>query len=69
MLWNFVLDIFILFAGLWRPLAPITARAHSLIVGTVIGALWGLAAHILLEKPMKIAQAKIRLDYQSGFLK
>jgi hypothetical protein len=61
---NVVVDIEVLFYQHW----PVHQYCHTLLIGAVVGALWGIAAYPLRHFFEKIMQM-LRISYQTSFWK
>jgi len=61
---NVVVDIEVLFNHHW----PVHRYFHTLLIGTVVGAIWGIAAYPLRHFFEKIMQM-LRIPYQTSFWK
>jgi membrane-bound metal-dependent hydrolase YbcI (DUF457 family) len=61
---NIVVDIEVLFNRHW----PVHRYFHTLLIGAVVGAIWGIAAYPLRHFFGKIMQI-LRIPYQTGFWK
>jgi membrane-bound metal-dependent hydrolase YbcI (DUF457 family) len=65
---NFAIDLIVLIVGLWHPRSFVPEHAHTLLIGTGIGMLWGIAAYFFRRLFIWI-MLKIRLPYKTNIRK
>jgi membrane-bound metal-dependent hydrolase YbcI (DUF457 family) len=65
---NFAIDFVVLILGLWRSTSLIREHAHTILIGAVVGILWGIAAY-LFRRLFRRFMLKIRLPYKTNISK
>lgn len=65
---NFVIDLFVLVARLSQTKSFVLEHAHTLLIGTAVGILWGIAAYFF-RGIFRWIMLRIRLPYQTNLRK
>ena len=66
---NFVIDLAVLVAGFCRPISFVQEYIHTVLIGALIGMLWGTAAHFFFKDLFRRTMLKIRLPYRADIRK
>jgi hypothetical protein len=66
---NVVIDIEVLVVVFFDLGRPIHRYCHTLAIGTAVGAVWGIAAYLLLRRPLEGLMALARIRYKAGLVK
>lgn len=66
---NIVVDIEVLVVGFLQLGYPVHRYCHTLIGGAAVGAVWGLAAYLILRRPFQLLMNLLRVRYKPGLVK